>query len=33
MQGLKRRIDALAALPLEKLVALSLQSELRKLVN
>ncbi|MBU3725006.1 MAG: arsenate reductase ArsC [Burkholderiaceae bacterium] len=31
MQGLLRRIDALAALPLEKLDAMSLQSELRRL--
>jgi protein-tyrosine-phosphatase len=31
LQGLSRRIDALAALPIEKLDSLSLKSELRKL--
>ena len=33
MQGLQRRIDALAALPLERLDQLSLQAELRGLAN
>lgn len=33
MLGLKRRIELLAALPLDKLDALSLQSELRKLAR
>ena len=33
MQGLLRRIDALAALPLERLDQLSLQAELRGLAN
>ena len=33
MLGLRRRIELLAALPLEKLDAMSLQSELKKLAN
>lgn len=33
MQGLSRRIDALAALPLDRLDALSLQTELKRLAS
>lgn len=33
MQGLSRRIDALAAVPLDRLDALSLQTELRRLAS
>lgn len=33
MQGLSRRLDALAALPMERLDQLSLQSELRRLAS
>jgi hypothetical protein len=33
MFGLKKRIDLLAAIPLEKLDAMSMQAELRKLAE